>query len=85
MNQDIENKCKGRSSRTKKILIEEAIARIPDEKDKFNRYKICEKLAEVMVSRYTGQNLEYHSNRMGMETTPAMLKQIDLYFYRDYK
>lgn len=75
---------KGRSSRTKKVLIEEAIANCKPE-DKFNRYKVCEQLAEIMATRYKGQNLEYHSERMGMGTTLKMLKEIDLYFYKDYK
>lgn len=75
---------KGRSSRTKKVLIEEAIANCKPE-DKFNRYKVCEQLAELMTSRYKGKNLEYHSERMGMGTTLSMLKEIDLYFYKDYK
>ena len=75
---------KGRSSRTKKVLIEEAIANCKAE-DKFNRYKVFEQLADIMTKRYKGQNLEYHSERMGMGTTLKMLKEIDLYFYKDYK
>lgn len=79
-----ENNEKGRSSRTRKVLIEEAISNCLPE-DKFNRFKVCEQLAEIMVSRYKGQNLEYHSERMGMETTSKMLKEIDSYFYKDFK
>ena len=75
----------GFSSRTKKILIKEAIDRC-DGKDKFNRYKLCEEITNLMDSRYKGEGmLEYHTKRMGMDTTSKILAQIDLYFYRDYK
>lgn len=75
---------KGKNSRRKKILIEEAIEKCKDE-DKCNRFKICEQLAYIMFENYVGKNLEYHSNRMGMGTTSKMLKEIDNYFYKDYK
>lgn len=74
----------GHSSRTRKVLIEEAILNCnPD--DKFNRFKILEQLALLMDKRYKGDNLDYHSKRMGMPTTLKMLEEIDLYFYKDYK
>ena len=53
--------------------------------DKFNRYKVCEKVAEIMESKYEGEKLEYHSTRMGMETTQKILKEVDAYFYKDFK
>lgn len=75
---------RGHSSRTKKLIIASAIeACLPE--DKFNRYKVCEKVAEIMESKYEGEKLEYHSTRMGMETTQKILKEVDAYFYKDFK
>lgn len=72
---------RGQNSRTKRVLIEQAIATCPAE-SRYNRYAICEKLCELMEERYPGNNLEYHSQRMGMSTTRQMLREIDTYFYR---
>lgn len=82
--QEDESQGKGKNSRMKKVLIQEAIKRCKPE-DKFNTYAICEQLAELMVNRYKKKNLEYHSERMGMETTLKMIKEIENYFFRDYK
>lgn len=79
-----EQKERGHSSRTKKILIAMAIEACKPE-DKYNRYKVCEKLADIMEEKYTGEKLEYHSTRMGMDTTKNMLKEIDAYFYKYVK
>ena len=73
----------GQTSKMKKVLIEEAIKRC-ENKDKMNRFVICSKLADIMCEKYKGKNLEYHSKRMGMDSTLSMLKQIDIYFYRDF-
>lgn len=75
---------KGLNSRMKKTLIEGAIKNCNPE-DRFNRFKICEQLVYIMYERYPGKNLEYHSNRMGMGSTSKILREIDNYFYRDYK
>lgn len=79
------NELQGHSSRKKTLIIEEAMARCENYEDKFNRYKICEKITEIMVERYSGGNLEYHSARMGMETTTKILREIDRYFYKEIK
>ena len=78
------NNAKGHSSRRKRILIEDAI-RACSAGNMFNRYAICEKIAELMVERYAGGNLDYHTKRMGMESTAKILKEIDTYFYRDFQ
>ena len=72
----------GHSSRKKKILIEEAINACTGA-DMFNKFKICEQVAAIMVEKYSGKNLEYHSKRMGMDTNKKILKEIDKYFYRN--
>ena len=74
----------GHSSRRKRALIQEAISAC-DIKDMFNRHAVCEKLVELMIDRYPGGNLEYHSKRMGMDTTAKILVEIDSFFYRDFQ
>lgn len=71
----------GHSSRKKKQLIEEAINMCTG-KDMFNKFKICEQVAEIMMNKYNGKNLEYHSKRMGLDTNKKILKEIDTYFYK---
>ena len=78
------NNAKGHSSRRKRVLIEQAIKACSVE-NMFNRYKICEKIVELMMDRYSGGNLEYHTKRMGMESTAKILTEIDNYFYRDFQ
>ena len=75
----------GHSSRKKILIIEEAMANCETYEDMFNRYKICEQITELMVNRYPGANLEYHSTRMGMDTTTKILREIDRYFYKEIK
>ena len=75
----------GHSSRKKILLIEEAMSNCATYEDMFNRYKVCEQITELMVNKYQGLNLEYHSSRMGMDTTTKILKEIDRYFYREMK
>lgn len=75
----------GHSSRKKLLIIEEAMARCATQDDMFNRYKVCEQVSELMVERYPGANLEYHSTRMGMDTTGKILAEIDRYFYKEIK
>lgn len=75
----------GKNSRMKKVLIEEAIKAVKKENPNkaLNRFDICEKLAEIMVTKYKEGNLDYHSKRMGMPTTLKMLKEIDNYIYKN--
>ena len=75
---------KGASSRKRIPLIIQAIENC-EEGEKYNRYAICEQLAEIMVKKYKGNNLDYQSKRMGMATTTDMLNAIDLYFYKYFK
>jgi len=75
---------KGSSSRKKIPLILQAIENCA-EGEKYNRYAICEQLAEIMIKKYKGNNLDYQSKRMGMSTTKDMLNAIDLYFYKYFK
>lgn len=72
----------GHSSRKKKMLIEEAIGCCTGA-DMFNKFKICEQVAEIMVNKYSGKNLDYHSKRMGLDTNKKILKEIDNYFYKN--
>ena len=74
----------GASSRKRVPLIEQAISQLEDSR-KYNRYAICEQLAEIMINKYKGNNLDYQSRRMGMATTKEMLQAIDVYFYKHYK
>ncbi|MEG0900258.1 MAG: hypothetical protein RSF40_11185 [Oscillospiraceae bacterium] len=71
-------------TRGTKDLIKLAIEQTASE-DKNNRYKICEKIAEIAEERYEGLNLEYQLERMGLETTLAILAKIDLYFYKYHR
>ena len=75
----------GHSSRKKILLIEEAMQRCETYEDMFNRYKVCEQIGEIMVEKYSGANLEYHTTRMGMENTGKILREIDRYFYKELK
>jgi len=72
----------GYSSRKKKAIIEEAM-NLCTGSDMFNKFKICEQVAELMVNRYSGKNLDYHSKRMGLETNKKILEEIDSYFYKN--
>lgn len=74
----------GASSRKRVPLIEQAISQLEDSR-KYNRYAICEQLAEIMINKYKGNNLDYQSRRMGMATTKEMLQAIDVYFYKHFK
>lgn len=78
---EVNKKEQGYSSRKKKQLIEEAI-NLCTGRDMFNKFKICEQVAEIMINKYNGRNLEYHSKRMGLDTNKKILKEIDSYFYR---
>ena len=71
----------GYSSRKKKQLIEEAMS-LCTGKDMYNKFKICEQVAEIMINKYNGKNLEYHSKRMGLDTNKKILNEIDQYFYK---
>lgn len=75
---------KGASSRKRIPLIIQAIENCKAG-EKYNRYAICEQLADIMVNKYKGNNLDYQSKRMGMATSTDMLKAIDLYFYKYFK
>ncbi|WP_206046681.1 hypothetical protein [Inconstantimicrobium porci] len=82
MNEEaIAKKEKGHSSRTRNKLIKLAIEACEPE-DRFNTYKVCEKLAEIMVERYKESTLTYQSERMGLDTTKKMMKHINMYFYK---
>ena len=71
----------GHSSRKKKQLIEDAMS-LCTGRDMFNKFKICEQVVEIMMNKYNGKNLEYHSKRMGLDTNKKILKEIDTYFYK---
>jgi hypothetical protein len=79
------NNSQGHSSRKKIQIIEEAMANCKTREDMFNRYKVCEQIALLMDEKYSGNNLEYHSARMGMDNTKKILKEIDRYFYKEIK
>lgn len=74
---------KGHSSRMKRELIKEAIE-MGSGIDKYNKYRICERVIEIMMERYHGQSLEYHSERMGLNTNRKILDEIEDCFYRGY-
>lgn len=76
-----EQKQLGHSSRKKRKLIEEAMS-LCTGNDMFNKFKICEQVAEIMINKYSGKNLEYHSKRMGLDTNKKILKEIDDYYYK---
>lgn len=68
-------------TRGTKELIKEAIMGIESEKEKNNRYKICEEMCRIAENRYQGNNLLYQLNRMDILTTGKVLEKIDAYFY----
>lgn len=47
-----------------------------------NRYVLCEKIAEIVESKYNGLNLEYQLERMNLQTTGKILQAIDTFFYK---
>lgn len=73
----------GYSSRKKNELISLAVKYSLEKqnKNKLNRYSICEELASIMEEKYSGDSLEYHSKRMGLDTTKKVLDEIDYYIY----
>ncbi|HCL4480266.1 TPA: hypothetical protein N2D99_002354 [Clostridium botulinum] len=71
-------------TRGTKELIKLAISATNAE-DRNNRYKICEKIAEIVEGRYEGLNLEYQLERMGLQTTLQILNKVDLYFYKYHR
>ena len=73
----------GYSSRVKNELIQQAIIHSTrkSNKNKLNRYTICEQLTLIMETRYVGDSLEYHSKRMNLDTTNKILLAIDDYIY----
>lgn len=81
----VANESQGHSSRKKILIIEEAMSRCASYEDMFNRYKVCEQITQIMMEKYPGANLEYHSARMGMDTTTKILREIDRYFYKEIK
>lgn len=78
---------KGHSSRKKRDIIEQAInaVTLTNPSARFNVKAICAKVAEILCDRYSGGNLEYHSERMGMGSTECIKKEIYNYFYRDFQ
>lgn len=80
-NEEVVKNERGHSSRTRSKLIKLAIDACAPE-DKYNVYKVCEQLAEIMVNRYKKDTLEYQAKRMGLDTTKKMMKHINMYFYK---
>lgn len=65
-------------SRGAKQLIKTAI----EETQSNNRYKLCQRIAEIMEERYTGANFDYQTKRNGLQTTGKILTAIDTFFYK---
>lgn len=79
-------------SRGTKIVIEEAMNNLPQEK-KVNCYCICEEISNILIKRYAHYSdeieydidimdfsmLEYQSKRMGLSTTLEIMDKIDAY------
>ncbi|WCK57744.1 hypothetical protein PP175_27295 (plasmid) [Aneurinibacillus sp. Ricciae_BoGa-3] len=68
-------------TRGTKELIKTAI----QETQSNNRYELCAKIAEMVEAKYSGLNLEYQLERMGLQTTKKILNAIDTYFYKHIK
>jgi len=68
-------------TRGTKELIKQAI----QETQSNNRYALCEKIADMVESRYNGMNLDYQLERMNIRTTGQILNAIDTYFYKHLK
>ncbi len=47
-----------------------------------NRYVLCDKICQICVDRYEGDNLEYQLERMNIETTKRVLEAIDTFYYK---
>jgi hypothetical protein len=60
----------------------ELIKRAIQETQSNNRYVLCQKIAEIVESKYSGLNLEYQLERMNLQTTGKILQAIDTYFYK---
>ncbi|MFF2531570.1 hypothetical protein ACFVS2_21920 [Brevibacillus sp. NPDC058079] len=65
-------------TRRTKELIKTAI----EQTQSNNRYELCEKIADMVESKYNGLNLEYQLKRMELQTTGQILKAIDTYFFK---
>lgn len=68
-------------TRGTKELIRQSIA----ETKSSNRYVLCEHICATVEQKYSGLNLEYQLERMGIKTTGEILKAIDTYFYKYFK
>ncbi|WPS85476.1 hypothetical protein SMD22_02255 (plasmid) [Brevibacillus halotolerans] len=65
-------------TRRTKELIKTAI----EETQSNNRYVLCERIADMVESKYNGLNLEYQLKRMSLQTTGQILKAIDTFFFK---
>ncbi|ADO59534.1 hypothetical protein [Paenibacillus polymyxa] len=65
-------------TRGTKQLIKSAI----NETQSNNRYVLCAKIADNVVSKYNGLNLDYQLKRMGLQTTGQILEAIDTFFFK---
>ena len=84
----IEYNVKGKSSRMRRTIIENAIENlsITAPTEKYNKFRILDEICDIMSTKYkTDKQLDYHSERMGMKRTNDILMQIEIYFFRDFK
>ncbi len=50
-----------------------------------NNLVLCQKVAEILESKYSGMNMQYQLRRMSLNTTGQILHAIDEYFLKYVK
>lgn len=74
-------------TRGTKTLIEDIVKEMEQsgENVAFNRYAICDKIADIICEKYKGNALDYQIERMNIQTTGKILQAIDTYFYKHHR
>lgn len=65
-------------TRGTKKLIKQAI----EETKSYNRYVLCDWIAQTLVDKFKYKNYDYQLGRMGLVTSKDILKAIDTYIFR---
>lgn len=71
-------------TRGTKKLVEDAILILSENEPskKNNTNAICEKMVDILMSRFDGANLDYQLKRMDLQTTGRIIEKIDEYFLK---
>lgn len=74
-----ESGTKPKLTRGTKKLVEDAIQQL-EPMNRNNSHAICAKMTDILVAKFKGDNLDYQTGRMGLETTGKILEKIEEYF-----